>query len=172
MKRNFYEKFRPVAAVYLSYDVIQFDSPAIMMVDMLSHNFQAWKWSNLKIISRKYCLSVISVQNVSFSHPPIPPVPSTQGFVYCYGAAILLRAESGGEVIAWLAYGKPPSSIHLSLPFIIQLYQFPAAKLFIIKFIPCLSGSLPLFLFTGVLQFRAWNSLQDVKNTVYAIRDH
>ncbi len=71
------------------------------------------------------------------------------GVVYCYGAAILLRAESGGEVIAWLAYGKPPSSSHLSLPFIIQLYLFPAAKLFIIKFILCLSGLLPLFLFTG-----------------------
>lgn len=41
------------------------------------------------------------------------------GDVYCDGAAALLGAESGGEVIAWLAYGKPPSSIHLSLPFII-----------------------------------------------------
>lgn len=82
------------------------------------------------------------------SHPSIPPVTSCTGDVYCDGAAILLRAESGGEVIARLAYGKPPSSIRLSLPFIIQLYLLPAAKLFIIKFTVSL-GSMPFFLFAG-----------------------
>lgn len=74
----------------------------------------------------KFCLSVILVLSPA---PPVAPGTSTQRFVYCYGAAILLRAESGGEVIAWLAYGNPPSSIHPF--FIIQCYLSQAAKLFI-----------------------------------------
>lgn len=101
----------------------------VMMVYMLFQSLQAWEWSNVKIHSKK----ILFICHFS---PKLLPCHAScyihTGDVYCDEAAILLRAESGGEVIAWLACGKPSSSIHLSLSFIIQLYLFPAAKLFII----------------------------------------
>lgn len=95
-----------------------------------------------------------------FFLPCIAPCTTTEGLFTCHGAAILLRAESGGEVIAWLAYGKPPSSIHLSLSFIIQLY-LGCQNIYYFIYSPSLR--LACCLLAAADDFSDGNSLHDVK---------